>query len=100
MFTDTSWAPPLGSLPRLALWMVLNLAPDGLVLIGPDCSSWSICSRFSSMRNFMNVRGNMAKSWVGDGFSMVSRNLGLDSSCAGYYICMFLGYRHRSGMGP
>ncbi|CAE7835184.1 unnamed protein product [Symbiodinium microadriaticum] len=38
----------------LALWMVLNLAPDGLVL------------------NFMNVRGNMAKSWVGDGFSMVS----------------------------
>ncbi|OLQ08610.1 hypothetical protein AK812_SmicGene7863 [Symbiodinium microadriaticum] len=39
---------------ELALWMVLNLAPDGLVL------------------NFMNVRGNMAKSWVGDGFSMVS----------------------------
>ena len=56
--------------------MVLNLAPDGLTLIGPDCSSWSICSRCSSKRNFINVRGDNARPWVDQGFAMVSRSLG------------------------
>ncbi|CAE7781588.1 unnamed protein product [Symbiodinium necroappetens] len=50
----TQQPPAIDQGMRIALGMVLSLAPDGLVL------------------NFMNVGGNVAKSWVGDGFSMVS----------------------------
>ena len=61
---------------RLAIWTVLNLAPEGVALMGPCCASWGLPARATSMRNFINVFGNMALPFVASGNMMISRTLG------------------------
>ncbi|CAE7315092.1 unnamed protein product [Symbiodinium necroappetens] len=57
----------------IAMWVVLNEIPDACNLIGPDCSSWGVPARASSMRSFINAHGRMASSWVNSNNCLVSR---------------------------
>ncbi len=61
--------------PRTALYMVLCLMPCGLLLCGPDCSSWTLISRGTSWRTPMNPWGNMCLNWVRNANLMISRFL-------------------------
>ena len=61
--------------PRIAMWVVLNECPDACNLIGPDCSSWGVPARASSMRSFINPLGRMANLWVSSNTCLVSRPL-------------------------
>ena len=58
----------------LALWVVLNEIPDAMNVIGPDCSSWGVPARATSMRNFNNPHGRAGLDWVSSGTTMVSRS--------------------------
>ena len=60
---------------RIAMWAVLNQAPDALNLVGPDCSSWGVPARYTSMRNFVNPYGRMGNDWVESNNCLVSRTL-------------------------
>jgi len=42
----------------LSLYSLLNLAPRGLALFAPDCSSWGIPCRFTSGRSYINPLGH------------------------------------------
>ena len=61
---------------RLALRVLLKLGQNGLVLAAPDCSSWGIPARGTSLRNFVNSHGNLFLPWVRRSSTMVSRHLG------------------------
>ena len=54
----------------------MNMVPDGLGVIGPDCSSWGIMARSVSGRNYINPEGFTNSKWVSDNNSLVSRSLG------------------------
>ena len=60
---------------RIALWTALNLCPDALSLVGPDCSSWGIPARSTSMRSAVNPFGRLGLDWVWGNYCLVSRNL-------------------------
>lgn len=62
---------------RCALLVAMNLAPAALVLLAPDCSSWSICSRSVSMRSYFNPLGCVDREFVQRGTLIVSRTSGL-----------------------
>ncbi|CAE7435198.1 unnamed protein product, partial [Symbiodinium necroappetens] len=57
----------------IACWVVMNEVPDGFNLIGPDCSSWGMPARASSMRSTINPYGRMGNSWVSSNYCLVSR---------------------------
>ena len=50
-----------------------DLAPDSLFMAAPDCSSWGVPSRGTSMRNFINAAGNVFLDWVKSSNCMMSR---------------------------
>ena len=52
------------------------LVEEGLCLMGPDCSSWGIPSRGTSLRSFINALGNVNHGFVAAGNLTISRNLG------------------------
>ena len=57
------WTPkPAGyvCLLRLTLYAIMNLCPMGFTLFAPDCSSWGIPARGTSMRSFINAEGHTA----------------------------------------
>ena len=54
----------------------MNMVPDGLAVLGPDCSSWEVMARSVSGRNYLNVDGHMGSTWVANNNAMVSRTLG------------------------
>ena len=60
---------------RLALWVVLNEIPDAMNVFGPDCSSWGMPARATSMRTFLNPNGRLGNRWVASGTMMVARIL-------------------------
>ena len=60
---------------RLVLWTVLHMDVDSFGHFAPDCSSWGIPSRGTSLRNFINAAGNVCNSWVKGANLQVSRNL-------------------------
>ena len=64
-------------LPRLVLWTVLHMPVDSLVHFAPDCSSWGVPSRGSSLRNYINVNGNVFSQWVRGANQQISRTLSL-----------------------
>ena len=49
---------------RTAIYMILCLLPFGLVLMGPDCSSWTAISRGTSLRTVLNPWGSLQLEWV------------------------------------
>ena len=63
--------------------MVLNMVPDGILVCGPDCSSWGLVARASSGRNFVNPNGYMQSDWVSRNNVLVSRTL----ACSFPHMC-------------
>ena len=61
--------------PRLCLWVVLGMAPNSMVWMGPDCSSWGLPARGTSWRSYINCFGNLERDWVRRSNCMVSRPL-------------------------
>ena len=59
--------------PRRVLYAILNLVEEAVVLMGPDCRSWGLPARGTSMRNYMNVLGAMHLPFVADGNLTISR---------------------------
>ncbi|CAE7424690.1 unnamed protein product [Symbiodinium sp. CCMP2456] len=51
----------------------MNEVPDGFNLVGPDCSSWGMPARSTSMRSSINPFGRMGISWVSSNYGLVSR---------------------------
>lgn len=60
---------------RTAIYLVLCLMPFGMLLFGPDCSSWTLISRGTSWRSILNPWGDLSSSWVRNANCMISRNL-------------------------
>lgn len=56
-----------------AIQMILCLMPMGLVLMGPDCSSWTVISRGTSWRPPHNFWGNLTLPWIQQANLMISR---------------------------
>lgn len=48
-----------------------------MVMMGPDCSSWGVPARGTSLRSPINCYGNLFLDWVRRSNCMVSRTLGL-----------------------
>lgn len=46
-----------------------------LVHLAPDCSSWGIPSRGTSLRNFVNVAGNVFLPWIQGANEMIAKYL-------------------------
>ena len=65
---------------RTAIQMILCLMPMGLVLMGPDCSSWTVISRGTSWRPPHNFWGNLTLPWIQQANLMISRFLICTSS--------------------
>ena len=63
-------------LPRLILVTLLNMGSRALALFAPDCSSWGIPCRSTSMRSFVNPLGYEGYEFVKRSNLMISRNLG------------------------
>lgn len=63
-------------LPRLILYAILNMAPRALSLWAPDCGSWGIPCRGTSMRSYINPDGYVAYGFVARANMMISRFLG------------------------
>ena len=62
-------------MPRLAIHTTMCLLPFGLLVAGPDCSSWTVVSRGTSWRTPVNPGGNLALEWVRNNNLAVSRLL-------------------------
>lgn len=60
---------------RLTLWIAINMHPDAIACMGPDCSSWGVPARGTSMRSAINIYGNLMSSWVRRSTTMVTRLL-------------------------
>ena len=58
---------------RLAMWVIMNECTDALNVIGPDCSSWGIPARSTSMRSYVNPFGRLGNDWVHRNYCLVSR---------------------------
>ena len=65
--------PDVRSKQRLAIYTVLRMRAQGVVLLAPVCSSWSSMSRASSGRRWWNPDGFTGVTWVRDANVMVSR---------------------------
>lgn len=51
----------------------MRLPVNGLAMFAPDCSSWGVPARGTSLRSAINVFGNVFLSWVNRSGCMVSR---------------------------
>lgn len=76
--------------PRLALWIGFNMHPNAIACMGPDCSSWGLPARGSSLRSFVNIFGNVFSSWVQRSSTMITRLLaGINYICHVYWPVKF-----------
>ena len=55
------------------MYVVLCEFPDALNLIGPDCSSWTIPARGTSLRSTINPWGRQGIDFVGENNALCSR---------------------------
>ena len=62
---------------RLVLHTILCLAAEGVVLMGPCCSSWGIPSRGTSLRSFVNSLGAVHLSFVAESNVTIARPLAI-----------------------
>ena len=62
-------------MPRLAIHTTMCLLPFGLLVAGPDCSSWTVVSRGTSWRTPVNPGGHLSLEWVRNNNLAVSRLL-------------------------
>ena len=76
--SQTHWVFQLPRLAlRLCLWVVMGMPPDSLLMAAPDCSSWGLPARGTSLRSWINPCGNIFLQWVRRSNCMMSRNLSL-----------------------
>ena len=77
------------SVPRLTLYSIMNLCSQGMVHWAPDCGSWGIPGRGTSMRSFINPEGYTEYEFVRRANVMVSRILrsNIGDSVYGYLSC-------------
>ena len=61
---------------RLCVYTILNMVPQGLCLMAPNCGSWGAPNRGTSMRSIINPAGQTAYPSVHMSNVMVSRTLG------------------------
>ena len=61
---------------RMTLHTILCLHPDSVCLLGPNCGSWGIPARHTTMRSFINAWGAMHLPFVHDANKMISLRLG------------------------
>ena len=57
------------------MYAVLNQCVDAINVIGPDCSSWGLPARHTSMRSEINPLGRNGLAWVDTNNCLVSRPL-------------------------
>ena len=60
---------------RLTLWIAVHMHENAMACMGPDCSSWGLPARGSSMRSYINWHGNVFSTWVRRSTTMISRLL-------------------------
>ena len=58
------------------MYVILCECPDAMNLLAPDCGSWGLAARGTSMRSALNPGGREALPWVNRNNCMVSRNIG------------------------
>ena len=75
MIVDSTWQLLLA---KACLVGSHELLPDGLVLCGPDCSSWGVPARSSSGRSYVNPYGRMSIQWVSGNNAIIARRLAVD----------------------
>ena len=66
---------------RLVLWCITREKKTAVNLMGPSCSSWGVPNRGTSLRSFINFRGQEAYASVSSANVMISRTLAA-SMCA------------------
>ena len=66
---------------RLAIHLVLSAVPNGLMLLAPECGSWTVISRGSTWRSVVNWHGMPGVQAVAKGNMMMAR-------CLGLHVCM------------
>jgi hypothetical protein len=52
----------------------MNMTTNALGMLGPDCGSWGLPARGSSLRSEINIWGNLFSPWVRGGTQMISRS--------------------------
>lgn len=57
----------------LAVWAILCEHPEALNLMGPECGSWGVPARGTSMQNFINIFGALHLAFVSNAEMTVSR---------------------------
>ena len=74
-------------MPRLVLHTVMCEVEVAVNFMGPDCSSWGLPARSTSMRNFANSYGAMHLGFVFEANMTVSRSLSCDQCEQKIVIC-------------
>ncbi|CAE7265719.1 unnamed protein product [Symbiodinium pilosum] len=80
----------------LSIYAALNMIPDGVAVIGPDCSSWGIPARGSSGRNFINPNGYTHRAFVNSNNCLVSRMVLLLLVLLSKHCCFIVEQPHQS----
>ena len=57
------------------MYVILCELPDALNLFAPDCGSWTVTARGTSMRSVISPSGREALPWVADNNCTVSRSI-------------------------
>lgn len=55
--------------------MVMAMGPNALLVLAPECSSWTVVSRGTSKRSVVNFWGDMSTAFVRRANLMMSRTL-------------------------
>ena len=76
--------PANSSLVRVTMFAIMNLGYRGFVMWAPDCGSWGIPCRGTSMRSIINPHGYEAYEFVQRANCMVGRML--FCICAHYHL--------------
>lgn len=69
--------PPWPTQLRLVLWAVLCEFPEAVNLMGPECGSWGVPARGTSLRTMINAFGALHLPFVSNADMTVSRSHGL-----------------------
>ena len=56
---------------------VMAMPVNGLLLAAPDCGSWGLPARGTSLRSVINVHGRVGLQWIQNASCMVARMLRL-----------------------
>ena len=78
--------------PRLSIFSVLQMVPDGIFLAGPDCRSWGMPCRHTSGRSILNILGWQELGFVRQANIMVGRFLGCVKQSWNLSGCFHLGW--------